>query len=262
MSGISTGGPKLEKVKFNGTTISTETVNESIIFSTPSSNLVITGTNALRVPVGTTVNRPTLTQGEFRFNTTDTLFRGFSTASVSFSGVYSANKLTNVLTHPTNNTLIFTTNNATAMTMATSGITVSRLDTDNNLSISSNTISTLTTNSDIFLTPNGTGKVVMDDLSFGVSELTNLNATTPIIFQNLGTGYVEFSGTAGIVLPTGDTDSQPANPQIGDLRYNTQLSIAEIFNGVEYASLAGTGAELLTAEQVQELSNLLSLVFG
>ena len=262
LSGISTGGPKLEKVKFNGTTISTETVNEGIIFATPTSNLVISGTNALRVPVGTTTDRTTLTQGEFRFNTTDSLFRGFSTATVSFSGVYSANKLTNVLTHPTNNTLIFTTNSATAMTMSTSGITVSRLDTDNNLSISGNTISTLTTNSNIVLTPNGTGEVIMDDLSFGVSELTNLNASTPIIFQNLGTGYVEFAGTAGITLPKGDNDSRPATPQVGDLRYNTQLSIAEIFNGVEYASLAGTGAELLAGEQVQELSSLMSLVFG
>ena len=262
LSGVSTGGPKLEKIKFNNTTISTETVNEGIIFSTPTSNLVISGTNALRVPVGTTADRTTLTQGEFRFNTTDSLFRGFSTATVSFSGVYSANKLTNVLTHPTNNTLIFTTNNATAMTMSTGGISVSRLDTDNNLSISGNTVSTLTTNSNILLTPNGTGKVVMDDLSFGVSELTNLNSTTPIIFQNLGTGYVEFAGTAGIVLPTGDTGSQPADPEIGDLRYNTQLSIAEIFNGVEYASLAGTGAELLAGEQVQDLSSLMSLVFG
>lgn len=262
LSGVSTGGAKLEKIKFNNSTISTETVNESIIFSTATSNVVITGTNALKVPVGTTADRTTLTQGEFRLNTTDGLFRGFSTATVSFSGVYSANKLTNVLTHPTNNTLIFTTNSATSMTMSTSGITVSRLDTDNDLSISGNTISTLTTNADILLTPNGTGEVVMDDLSFGVDELTNLNATTPIIFQNLGTGYVEFSGTAGIVLPSGDTASQPADPQIGDLRYNTQLSIAEIFNGVEYASLAGTGAELLSAEQVQELSSLMSLVFG
>ena len=262
LSGISTGGPKLEKVKFNGTTISTETVNEGIIFSTPSSNLVITGTNALQIPVGTTADRTTLTQGEFRFNTTDSLFRGFSTATVSFSGVYSANKLTNVLTHPTNNTLIFTTNNATAMTMSTGGITVSRLDADNNLSISGNTISTLTTDSNLVLTPNGTGEVVMGDLSFGVSEITNLNATTPIIFQNLGNGYVEFAGTAGITLPTGDNDARPATPQVGDLRYNTQLSIAEIFNGVEYASLAGTGAELLSAAEVQELSNLLSLVFG
>jgi len=262
LSGVSTGGAKLEKVKFDGTTISTETLNESISFGAPSSNVVITGTNALKVPVGTTANRTTLTQGEFRFNTTDTLFRGFSTATVSFSGVYSANKLTNVLTHPTNNTLIFTTNNATAMTMSTGGITVSRLDTNNNLSISSNTISTLTTNSNIVLTPDGTGEVVMDDLSFGVSELTNLNTTTPIVFQNLGTGYVEFAGTSGIALPAGDNLSRPASPQVGDLRYNTQLSIAEIFNGVEYASLAGTGAELLSGEQVQELSSLMSLVFG
>lgn len=257
-----TGGAKLEKIKFNSTTISTETVNEGIVFSTPASNLVITGTNALKIPVGTTANRITLTQAELRFNTTDTLFRGFSTATVSFSGVYSANKLTNVLTHPTNNSLIFTTNSSSAMTMSSSGIITSRVDTDNNLSISTNTISTLTANSNIFLTPNGTGEVVMDDLSFGISELTNLNTSTPIIFQNSGTGYVEFSGTAGIVLPAGDNLSRPASPEVGDLRYNTQLSIAEVFNGIEYASLAGTGAELLSGEQVQELSSLMSLVFG
>ena len=42
-------------------------------------------------------------------------------------------KLTNVLAHPTNNTLQFTTNSATNMTIGSGGLTVNSMSVDNNL---------------------------------------------------------------------------------------------------------------------------------
>jgi len=259
--GVSTGGPKLEKIKFNTTTISTETTNEGITLTVPTGSVSISAATALKVPVGTTVNRPTLTQGEFRFNSTDTLFRGYSTATVSFSGVYSANKLTTVLAHPTNNTLRFTTNSATNMTIGSGGLTVNSLTVDNNLTFATNIISTATTNADLYLTPNGIGEVIMDDISLYSNEITNLNSANALILQNTGSGYVKFSGTGGLTIPAGPTVIDTSGVDVGDLRYNTTLSITEVFNGVDYVGLSAASATL-TGPEVEEITNLWALVLG
>ena len=259
--GVSTGGPKLEKIKFNADTISTETTNEGITLTVPSGSVSISAATALKVPVGTTVNRPTLTQGEFRFNSTDTLFRGYSTATVSFSGVYSANKLTNVLAHPTNNTLRFTTNSATNMIIGSGGLTVNSMSVDNNLTFATNIISTATTNADLYLTPNGNGKVIMDDISLYSNEITNLNSTDALTIQNTGSGYVKFSGTGGLAIPAGPTVIDTSGVDVGDLRYNTTLSITEVFNGVDYVGLSAASATL-TGPEVEEITNLWALVLG
>ena len=211
--------------------------------------------------VGTTADRSTLTQGEFRFNSTDNLFRGYSTAPVSFAGVYSANKLTNVLAHPTNNTLQFTTNSATNMTIGSGGLTVNSMSVDNNLTFATNIISTATTNADLYLTPNGIGEVIMDDISLYSNEITNLNSANALILQNTGSGYVKFSGTGGLAIPAGPTVIDTSGVGVGDLRYNTTLSITEVFNGVDYVGLSAASATL-TGPEVEEITNLWALVLG
>ena len=261
LSGNGTGGPKLEKIKFNSNTISTDTTNEGITLTIPLGNLTISAATALKVPVGTTANRTTLTQGEFRFNTTDNLFRGYSTSTVSFAGVYSADRRTSVLAHPTNNTLLFTTNTLNNMTVSSTGLTVNSLTVDNNITFATNIISTAVTNNDLYLTPNGTGKVVIDDVSLGIDEISN-SANAALVLQNTGNGYVRFSGTGGIVLPVGPTVVDTAGVELGDLRYNTDLSIPEIFNGVDYVGFVSDNAALLSAEEVQEITNLWALVIG
>ena len=261
LSGNGTGGPRLEKLKFNSSTLSTESNNDNIILSTPAGNVLIDTVTALKIPVGTTVNRPTLTQGELRFNSTDNLFRGFSTATVSLAGVYSADRLTRVLAHPTNNTIDFTTNNSTAMTVSSTGFNINALSVDN-LFFNNNTISSTSTNTDITLTPNGTGYVTIDDLNLKDNEFLNLNATNPLVIQNTGAGYVKFAGTAGLAIPAGDNNSRPLNPETGDMRWNTELSTAEVFNGIEYQTLSGDGGDLINAAEVQDITNIWALILG
>jgi hypothetical protein len=262
LSGISTGGPKLEQIKFNANTISTETTNQGFTLTIPSGSLNINAATALKIPAGTTANRPTLSQGEFRFNSTDNLFRGYSTSTVSFAGVYSTDRRTSVLAHPTNNTILFTTNTLNNMTISSTGLTVNSLTVDNNLTFANNVISTASTNNDLFLTPNGSGKVVLDDTSISSNNITNTNATQPLILQNTGAGYVAFNGTNGVVLPVGPTVTDTSNAQIGDMRFNTDLSITEIFNGIDYVGFADTNSALLNAAEVQEITNLWALVIG
>ena len=261
LNGNGTGAPKLEKIKFNSNTISTDTLNEGITLTVPSGSVTISTTTALRVPVGTTADRSTLSQGEFRFNSTDNLFRGYSTSTVSFAGVYSADRQTSVLAHPTNNTLLFTTNTVNNMTVSATGLTVNSLTIDNNTTFATNIISTAVTNSDLYLTPNGAGKLVIDNISFGIDEISN-SANAALVLQNTGNGYVKFSGTGGLALPAGPTVVDTSGVELGDLRYNTDLSIPEIFNGVDYVGFVSESAELLSAAEVQEITNLWALVIG
>ena len=257
-----TGGARLEKLRFNARTLSTDSNNDNIVLTVPSGSVLIDAATALRIPAGTTANRSTLTRGEFRFNTTEQLYRGFDTTTVTFGGVYSANRLTNVLAHPTNNTLLFTTNSSTAMTISSTGIALSRVAVDNNLTFGTNTISSTTLNDNIFLSPNGTGSVVIDDWGVAANQIVNQNLTTPLIFQNTGLGYVAFTGTSGLVVPSGDTASQPATPEVGDLRYNTELEVGEIFDGVSYKSIAGNIGELISEQEAQDIAVIINIVFG
>jgi hypothetical protein len=256
------GITKLEKLNFSATTFSTVSNNDNIILSVPLGSVIIDAASALKVPRGTTLNRPTMIQSDFRFSTTEQLYKGFNTANVTFGGVYSANTLTNVLAHPTNNTISFTTNNAVAMTLSATGFALAKVTVDNNLEFSTNSILTNNTNSSIFLTPDGTGNVIIDDWGFSTSEIINQNLTSPILFQNTGDGYLAFSGTSGLVIPAGDIASQPVSPELGDLRYNTELEVGEIFNGIEYRSIAETGGSLITEPEAQDISALMNLIFG
>lgn len=261
LTGSTTGGPKLEQIKFNSNVISTETTNQGFILTIPSGSLTINAATALKVPEGTTIARPTLTQGEFRFNSTDNLFRGYSTATVSFGGVYSADRLTSAVAHPTNNTLLFTTNNMNNMTVSATGVTVNSLSVDNNTTFATNIISTAVTNSDLYLTPNGTGKVILDNISLYGNNLTN-TANAALIIQNTGAGYVKFSGTTAIALPAGPTVVDTTGIEIGDLRYNTDLTIPEIFNGIQYVGFVTNNTTSLSAAEVEEVTNLMALVLG
>jgi hypothetical protein len=261
LNGNSTGGPRLEKLKFNSTTLSTESNNDNIILSVPAGSLLIDANTALKIPVGTTVNRPTLTQGELRFNTTENLFRGYSTATVTFAGVYSADRLTRVLAHPTNNTIGFTTNNSLAVTVSSTGFAVNALAVDN-LLFDNNTVASTSTNADITLDANGSGYIKIGDIAIESNEFLNLDTSSPIILQNTSSGYVKFAGTTGIAIPSGDVASRPLNPETGDMRWNTELSEAEVFNGVNYQALSGSGGDVLSAEEVQEETNLWALVLG
>ena len=259
--GNAAGGPRLEKLKFNSSTISTDSANDNIRLSIPNGDLLINAATALKVPVGTSANRPTLTQGELRYNTTTSLYQGYSSANVSFGGVYSANLNTRVTAHPTANTLNFINNNIATANFSATGLTVNALQVDS-LNFNNNIISSTSLDTDITFTPNGSGYVIVDDLAVISNEFLNLNATAPLLLQNTNDGYVKFSGTGGLVIPAGDNDERPTTPETGDMRWNTDLSTAEVFNGIAYQTLSGDGGDLLNAEEVQEITNLWALVLG
>lgn len=256
------GGPRLERIKFDSNTISTTTGNENIVIQGTTNNIILNTVSAVKLPAGTTIQRPTLTQADLRFNTTETLFNGFSSAKVTFAGVYSANQRTRLTAHPTNNTLNFIADEISTATVNNLGITLNGLSVDNNLLFNSNSISTQTLNSNIFFTTNGTGQVKIDNLGLRDNEFNNLNLTQPLILQNTGFGYIQFSGTGGLVIPAGNTGQRPLTPETGDVRWNSQDHQAEVFNGTQYQSFQGSSGSTLTGAEVEDVTNLWALILG
>ena len=258
------GGPRLEKIKFNANTISTESLNDNIVLTVSSGNVLITGTNALKIPEGTAAARVSNNTGDIRLDTTDSLFSGWNGARVTFGGLYSTNRLTRVSAHPTNNTINFVTNSVTSMTLAETGVTPNALLVNNNLFFNNNTISATTANSSVFLSPNGDGQLVLENIEIRENTITNLKSTAPLVLQNTGFGYVAFGGTGALAIPAGPSiTNPPSSTELGDFRFNTTLSTAEIFNGIEYVSLSGDGATgQITADEIAEITNLWGLILG
>lgn len=65
------------------------------------------------------------------------------------------------------------------------------------------------------------------------------NAEIDQNFIALGTNP-KFNGTEGLKLPAGTTAQRAGAPQVGELRFNTELQSSEIFNGVEWTSVGGS----------------------
>jgi hypothetical protein len=262
LTGNLTGGPRLERIKFDNNILSTTTGNENVVLQGITNNIIFNTVSAVKLPAGTSVQRPTLSQADLRFNTTETLFNGYSSAKVTFAGVYSADQRTNLTAHPTNNTLNFVANLIPTATVSSTGITLNGLSTDNNLLFNSNTISSQLANSDIFFTTTGTGQVKIDDLGIRSNQFTNLNTTQPLILQNTGFGYIQFGGSGGLVIPAGDTGERPLTPETGDIRWNNQDEQAEVFNGTQYQSFQGDSGTTLTGDEVEDVTNLWALILG
>ena len=61
---------------------------------------------------------------------------------------------------------------------------------DNGLNINASTITSLTTNGDITLTPNGTGGVVIDSIKVTENEIAATNTNDDLVLSAAGTGNV------------------------------------------------------------------------
>ena len=56
------------------------------------------------------------------------------------------------------------------------------------------------------------------------------------------------SGSSGVVLPTGSAANRPDNPAFGMIRYNTDSSLVEFFNGSIWSSLSTGGSITYTVD--------------
>jgi hypothetical protein len=56
------------------------------------------------------------------------------------------------------------------------------------------------------------------------------------------------SGSVGVVIPTGSSDSRPAAPTFGVIRYNTDLGAVEYFNGIQFVQMGDANSITYTVD--------------
>ena len=149
----------------------------------------IVGTEALNIPVGTTLQRPTGVTGHIRFNSTTQQFEGYAVNAWSSLG----------------------------------GVR----DVD----------------SDTYIQPELSPGSDEDNLQFfaGGVEVANLDQTSFRVddIQPLTQSWVDFKSNSALKLPVGNNTQRPGSPTTGLVRFNTQTTQFEGYNGIAWSSLGG-----------------------
>ena len=266
LRGSGTGSVLVENLFFKNRTITSGPpgLNNGKIVLAPADNLVISGTGSLKFPVGNSNQRRNET-GDIRFNTSTGVFEGFSTGNVTFGGIFSDDQQTSVQAHPTNNHLDFNVDNSLVATINIAQVEMPGLQTDDIL-IDGKKITTNVSNSDLELTPNGTGAVNiigntinLSNLSSGIIENDTTGALT---ISATDEGYHKIGGTFGMRMPIGTTAQRGSGNQIGDTRYNTTESYMETWDGSVWQVSAGGGGETISEETMENLILEFTLALG
>ncbi len=257
LTGNGTGGVLLETSKFTSNTLSS---TDNVVFVPGTAKQLIVDTTAsIKVPAGTNLDRPTKARGDLRFNTADNTYEGFDgSASRGFGAVYSADRLTSVKATKTSNILQFTTNSNLSMDITSTRVRLNGLYID---ALQMDGSTTQAINSDLTFSPNGTGLNIVEQVTFDANNFQNDNTSTPLTFAATNHGYLKITGTNGFVIPYGGDADRPATPETGDLRWNTDRSYMEVYDGTQYNSAAGVG-ESVTADFMREETDLWSLILG
>jgi len=263
-----TGNVYVENLIFNGNTISSSG-SDANIYLTPQAtgNVVVNNNTALVIPVGTTTQRPNSpSNGMIRYNTTSSRYEGYASGYWQvLGGVTSVDGATYITAESApgagNNVISFYANNVNTAYIDSTKLYASTIQTSQ-LSISANTISALSPDTNIDFVTSGTGGVALGNILFVGNTITNTVPNAVTQFVSTGTGYVKYAGTFGVVLPSGNTNSRPAldTTEIGMARYNTDYGYVEVFNGATWSSIAGAGG--VTASLAQDLGIEAALALG
>ena len=224
-----------------------------------SDSININSSGAVKLPIGTTLEKQIVDSG-IRFNSDDNIFEAFRNSNtISFNGVYSSNRFTSVLAHPTNNTLNFNVNSVNVAGINSDGLELHGLDVDD-IFINNNSIVTNVSNSDLELRANGTGKLVIDNINFKDNIITN-SVDSALTLNNTLYGKVKFNTTGAVKIPSGTTAEQPISPETGTTRWNTDENLLEVWDGSTFIVAAGISATI-SAEEMDDLILEYTLIFG
>ena len=222
LRGTGTGSVLVENLFFNNRTITSGppgVTNGRINFA-PAGNLILSGTGALKFPEGNSNQRRNET-GDVRFNSQLGVFEGFSTGTVTFGGVFSDDQQTSVKVHSTNNHLDFNVDGSLVGTINIAQVEMPGLQADDVL-IDGKKITTVVFNSDLELTPNGTGAVNIIGNTINLSSLSSgiieNDTTGALTISATDDGYHKIGGTFGVRIPTGLLHKEAGEipTQIGD----------------------------------------------
>ena len=258
-------GDKIDtgNLRISGNTVSS--LSGDIILNANSGTVRINSTSALQLPKGNTASRPTPATGMIRYNTETSLFEGYDGNWMSINGVYDLDldtRITAELTPGSNdNTIRFYISNSVVTTIDANKLETPRIEVDH-ISIDGNTITTETADTDLLLSANGTGSVIIDNIAFKDSTITNTEVNGILNFQQEGSGYFKIEGSNGFVVPVGNNVQRPASAyrETGMTRYNTEQRYMEIWDGFSWVSVAGaTGSISFAAAEDLAIEYILTL---
>jgi hypothetical protein len=106
--------------------------------------------------------------------------------------------------------------------------------------INGNRIETTTSNSNLELRANGTGYIVLEQFDVQENEIRSNNNNDITLTPN-GIGIVSINSTQSLKLPVGITSERPLTPQIGMVRFNSELNRYEGYSASGWIKLEGVG---------------------
>jgi hypothetical protein len=237
-----TGGVRVENFSVSGDTITNDSGDFTI---NPASGVFrVDGTGSVRIPTGTTAQRPgSASAGMMRYNTDDSVFEGYNgTNWLALSGVYDLDKDTYITAEATpgadDDTIRFYAGGVLVANVNPTRFDVTSLQVDD-ITISGNTVTTTGTDQDLILNAQGNGSIRIEDFKFEGNAITNI-ISSPFVLKTTGTGYIDVSDSGGFVLPVGTTANRPITPIIGMIRYNTADQRVELYDGNAWGSIAGS----------------------
>ena len=251
-------------LRLSGNTI--ESLSGDINLSSDSGIVKITSTGSLQLPKGDTASRPTPATGMIRYNTDNNLFEGYDGNWIALNGVYDLDldsKITAELNPGDNDGVLrYYVNGELIATMDDIKLETPVIEVDD-IRLDGNVIQTITTDTDLELSANGTGSVVIDEIAIKDSSIINTTSNGILYFQQSGSGYFKIEGTGGFVVPVGNNSQRPvpAYRETGMTRFNTEQGYLELWDGLQWVSVAGaTGS--ITFNQAEDLAIEYVLTLG
>ena len=144
--------------------------------------------------------------------------------------------------------------------VVTDNITLLTLDVGN-LMFRDNEITT-TTGQDLYIDGNGAGGVRLGNFRIVDNVITNVSTNAITQLAQSGTGYFKINTTNGFVPPVGDDSQRPtAYAVLGMTRYNNNSKALEIWDGVTWASPAGSSGAV-SETQANDIAAQYALILG
>ena len=171
------------------------------------------------------------------------MFEGYNgTNWIALTGVYDLDQDTYITAELTpgndDDTIRFYAANQLVANVNSTRFDVTKLVVDN-IEISGNTLTTTGTDQDLILNANGNGSIRIEDFRFQGNTITNI-ISAPLKLKTTGTGYIDVSDAGGFVIPVGSTIDRPVTGLLGMIRYNTNDERVELYDGVQWGSIAGS----------------------
>jgi hypothetical protein len=142
----------------------------------------------------------------------------------------------------------------------TTSISVPSIDVGN-LMFRDNQITT-TTGQDLYIDGNGAGGVRLGNFRIVDNVITNVVAGAISQIVQSGTGYFKIAGTNGFVPPVGNNAQRPSGYQVlGMTRYNTFSKALEVWDGLTWASPAGSSGAV-SINQAEDIAVQIALTLG